>query len=59
MPTGYGREKYPDGSSYLGQFRRGHRHGFGRYVSANGVSYVGQWNDGVREGKSKAMLVAV
>eukprot|EP00291_Cryptomonas_curvata_P014752 CAMPEP_0172154146 /NCGR_PEP_ID=MMETSP1050-20130122/1865_1 /TAXON_ID=233186 /ORGANISM="Cryptomonas curvata, Strain CCAP979/52" /LENGTH=1090 /DNA_ID=CAMNT_0012822815 /DNA_START=137 /DNA_END=3409 /DNA_ORIENTATION=+ len=51
---GFGREDLADGSSYVGQFRGGKRHGLGRfeYAEENVVStYSGEWNEELRHGK--------
>ncbi|VVC24206.1 MORN motif [Cinara cedri] len=52
LPEGTGIVKWPDGSWYKGEFRRGLRHGYGLHVSCeNGRrSYSGQWTDSKRNG---------
>jgi hypothetical protein len=50
----FGREDYPDGRSYVGQFREGRRHGKGRYTVTDGdkvSTYVGEWQEGIRHGQ--------
>lgn len=39
----FGPYKYPDGSTYEGQYLRGHRCGFGTSVFKDGSSYNGEW----------------
>ena len=39
-------KKYPDGSSYYGQFKGGVRHGFGTYTHKGGDVYEGAWLNG-------------
>ena len=43
-------KKYPDGSSYYGQFKEGLRHGFGTYTHKGGDEYKGAWLDGKYNG---------
>ena len=41
-----GPYRYPDGSTYLGQFKSGKRHGFGQWISSSGhCIYEGLWLD--------------
>ena len=40
------KEKYSDGSYYVGEFYNGKRHGYGTYYYANGNVYQGQWYNG-------------
>ena len=45
------KEKYPDGSSYEGEFCNGKREGKGTYYFINGNKYEGDFKDGKKEGK--------
>ena len=40
---GQGEMRYPDGSTYSGQFTNGVRKGFGVLSLPDGSSYEGQW----------------
>lgn len=42
--------KYPDGSTYEGEWKDNVKHGYGVYVYANGDKYEGQWYNGSRHG---------
>jgi hypothetical protein len=35
--------KFPDGSSYEGEFKKDHLHGSGKYFFADGRTYEGEW----------------
>ena len=51
---GFGREDFPDGSSYVGQFLKGKRDGRGRYECFQGDSvttFHGEWKLGQRNGR--------
>lgn len=50
--------KYPDGSSYRGDWQNNQRHGNGEMVYANGDRYVGQWADNVRQGNGSYIYAA-
>ena len=43
-------KKYPDGSSYYGQFKGDVRHGFGTYTHKGGDEYKGAWLNGKYNG---------
>jgi len=46
---GRGIMKFPDGSTYNGEWRRGNFHGHGRWQDAKHI-YEGEWVDGKKEG---------
>jgi hypothetical protein len=41
---------YPDGSTYVGHWNNGKRHGCGKNVYADGKIYDGEWVDCTRHG---------
>jgi hypothetical protein len=45
-PDGFGKETYPDGSSYTGRFQHDLRQGAGTYTAGDKVEYPGFWRDG-------------
>lgn len=47
---GSGHVRYNDGSSYVGEFREGKKHGYGLWISCNGSRYEGYWFEGERDG---------
>lgn len=69
QPDGIGRQRESDGTTYVGDFRAGRRHGFGALYDREGNElYKGQWNDGLpddpqeayrRETKLKNMIKAL
>lgn len=50
LPSGGGRESYPNKTWYIGEFKDGLRHGWGKYQAENGIIYLGQWQKGMRHG---------
>lgn len=42
--------KYPDGSTYEGEWKNDLKHGYGVYIYANGDKYEGQWFNDSRHG---------
>ena len=36
---------YYDGDKYVGEWKKGKRHGQGTYTFSNGVRWVGEWKD--------------
>jgi hypothetical protein len=51
LPTsGKGKFKFPDGSSYVGEFANGKSEGIGSWRNAVGDVYDGQWKDGKFDG---------
>ena len=49
-PEGEGRQTWPNGDTYVGQFKGGRRHGQGTYTLANGERYEGPYLDDKRHG---------
>merc|ERR1719199_1227523 len=43
-------QTWPDGASYEGDYRGGHKHGRGRFVWASGAEYDGAFVEGRQEG---------
>jgi hypothetical protein len=41
--SGHGRQTFPDGETYDGEFLNGHRNGLGVYKWSNGAQYVGDF----------------
>ena len=54
MEDGFGRNIWPDGSWYEGNYQRGLQHGRGKFVVVNGqdtlFEYDGDWADGKQNG---------
>ena len=50
-----GPYKYPDGSTYFGQYDHGKRQGFGVSISADGEKYIGQWDRDAKEGLARVI----
>lgn len=50
FPEGHGVMKYPDGSSYAGQYKHGDFQGHGAVVYVNGDRYVGEFNKNKKHG---------
>ena len=50
MPDGYGVNKRPDGSVYVGNFRDGQSHGSGKITYPGGASFEGEFQEGVPHG---------
>ena len=48
---GYGTEKHPNGSSYVGWYADNLYHGKGKFTDDIGNSYEGQWSNGVKHGE--------
>lgn len=46
-----GKQKFSDGSKYVGGWKDGGYYGQGTFTYANGDEYVGEWKDGVQNGK--------
>lgn len=51
IPDGYGVNKRPDGSVYVGNFQDGQSHGTGKLTYPGGASYAGEFEDGMPHGK--------
>jgi hypothetical protein len=49
--SGHGAYRWPDGSTYVGEFQNSRPHGHGTWLRANGERYVGGWRYGNRHGK--------
>lgn len=48
QPDGVGRQREADGTTYVGEFSQGRRHGFGTLYGPDGSElYKGQWKDGL------------
>ena len=47
---GKGITTYPDQSVFVGELKKGIKHGFGKYVWSNGDSYEGSWKNNKMEG---------
>ena len=41
-----GTYTFPDGSTYVGEYKGGNRHGQGTYTYPDGRKYVGEYKDG-------------
>lgn len=50
LKHGYGQFLYPDGSRYVGDWRKDFKHGQGIYYYVNGDTYEGPWYKGLRHG---------
>jgi len=50
IPNGQGKQTYPDGIMYKGEWKDGKKHGQGTYTQPDGSKYVGEWNKGKRNG---------
>jgi len=48
--NGFGLEKYPNGSFYVGGFKNNARHGYGEFAVSPEMSYSGQWEHGQMHG---------
>lgn len=48
--SGFGVERFQDGSEYCGAWLRGRQHGTGRLTTSDGTIMDGQWKDGRRVG---------
>jgi len=44
-------ETYSDGAKYVGEFKKGARHGQGTYIFPDGTKYVGEFKDGWKHGQ--------
>jgi hypothetical protein len=53
VPNGHGTMTFADGSSYVGEFRRGRATGLGQYVGAAGEVVEGQFLDGALAGPGR------
>ena len=51
--NGNGEWTYANGSSYVGNFKEGLRHGKGKQTDTNGNSYEGDFKEGLLHGKGK------
>ena len=45
-----GYEKFHNGNTYHGEYKKGRVCGQGKYIWASGEFYDGQWLDGMKEG---------
>jgi hypothetical protein len=52
-----GPYKYPDGSTYTGQYNQGKREGFGKQINADGSVYEGCWVNDVHCGNGRLVMV--
>ena len=50
IKNGQGAETYPDGTTYVGEFKNGEFHGQGTHTDPDGTKYVGEWKDGKKVG---------
>jgi hypothetical protein len=53
---GYGRETYPDGKYYQGEFDFGVKNGFGEIIFVNGDKYSGEFVENKICGKGKKII---
>jgi len=49
-PSG-GVYRYPDGSTYQGQYKRGLREGLGVLITKDGAVYSGNWSNDKKDGR--------
>ena len=49
--NGQGTETYPDGSTYVGEFKDGKKYGQGTMTFPDGSKYVGEFKDGLPNGQ--------
>ena len=42
---------FPDGTTYVGEYKDDKRNGQGTYTSASGAKYVGEFKDGKQNGQ--------
>jgi len=51
MPNGQGTLSFPNGDTYVGEWKDGMRHGQGTFKNGDGefegISFVGEWKDDV------------
>ena len=52
-----GPYKYPDGSTYKGQYKNGKKHGFGLLIDPTGGGYQGFFEDGEPRGHGRTLDV--
>mgnify|MGYP001397870783 FL=1 len=50
----HGTLTLPDGSKYVGEFKKGNQHGQGTYFFVGGGKYVGEWKKGKFHGQGTA-----
>ena len=50
IPNGQGKQTYPDGIMYKGEWKDGEKHGQGTDTQPDGSKYVGEWKNGKRNG---------
>lgn len=48
--SGYCDIKFPDGSTYVGEYRNDKKDGWGHFTSADSKEYEGQWTKGKYDG---------
>ena len=48
-----GRQTWPDGRTYVGQWKGDHRHGQGKQTHPDGRVYTGDWKDDQMHGSGK------
>jgi len=49
--NGQGKDTYPDGTKYVGEYKDGKRHGQGTFTHTDGGKFVGEWKDGREHGQ--------
>ena len=54
LRDGAGIAAWPDGATYMGQWKDDQPHGKGIYIKSDGEKYEGQWEKGKRQGRGTA-----
>ena len=47
---------YADGDEYIGEWKKGKRHGKGEFVCKGGSKYTGEYANGLMHGRGKFIL---
>jgi len=51
--NGRGRQEFPDGRVYDGEWKDGKFHGYGKMIWPDGFVYQGEWKDNMRHGRGE------